>query len=101
MKKKIIGLLVAATMITSSVCVVSAATSSDSCHTYADVTYGSTWNESYTHPVCVAYQPDGTPIIVECSATDKWQNYKHMCVYCQYVEYTGKKIVAKNRTISH
>jgi len=73
MKKKIIGLLVATTILASSAVVVSAATDPAVCeHPHIEnITYEDKVYASYTHPVCVAYNPtNGAPIFADCAVKE-------------------------------
>lgn len=90
-------------MLVSSVAVVSATESSICTHGYKPtlVGDGAPYKVTYTHPVCVAYQPDGTPIIVDCTATDTRQNMKKVCSNCDEVLETYVDIVSVTHSISH
>ena len=103
MKKKIIGLLIATTILTSSAVVVSAAENAICTHGYKPtlVGVGAPYKVTYTHPVCVAYQPDGTPIIVDCTATDTRQDMKKVCSNCGAELESYVDIISITHSISH
>lgn len=103
MKKKLLGLLVATTLIASSAVVASAAEGAICTHGYKPnlAGDGAPYKVTYTHPVCVAYEPDGTPVIVDCTATDTRQNMKKICSNCGEVLETYVDIVSVTHSISH
>lgn len=104
MKKKIISLLVAATILTSSAVMVSAATDPSVCEhpLIVNITYGDKVYASYTHPVCVAYNPtNGAPIFADCAVKETRIKWKRTCSECQQIFSTWETIESMTHSISH
>lgn len=103
MKKKLLGTLLTLTLLFGSSMMAMAATSASCNHsagTYPEGN-GAPFYVTYTHPVCVAYQPNGDPILVDCTATDTRQNLNHYCKECGALVSTSVRVMSTTHSISH
>ena len=104
MKKRLLGILLMASLSIGSVMITSAANiDPDVCEhpQVVNISYGYPYQDTLVHQVSVGTKPNGDPIITDCIITRTLQNYKRICTYCQKTFSTWEQVTSATHSISH
>lgn len=102
--KKVIAMAAVVLALVCSIGMGVSAAAQDACHHNVGtntITYGTQKTNTYTHPVLVAYKPNGDPILAECTVTETYQPMRVICSGCGHIISDWEERIGISHSIKH